>query len=479
MARKPAPKTSTKKSPAKRAGAAPKAAAAAHPSGLLVSISGIRGIAGQDLTPEVVVSFVQAFVRLIKGTRVVVGHDARPSAKWILPLVEATLRAHGVDVLFAGLSPTPTIGLLVRKLKAHGGINVTASHNPLPYNGLKFFSASGEFITKEMLQQLLAERAANPAPEAIPAIGKREDLVDPAEHHLRALLHAFPPPNRQRASKAPKVIIDCCNSTGAVLAPDVADAYGALFQLIFSDLSKYEFPREAEPTEKNIQTLCRTVVSQKADLGFAIDPDADRLAVVDENGLAIGEERTLVLATDAFLAITKKKTPIVVNLSTSRAIDDLAARHRTKVYRTAIGEANVLAGIREHKARIGGEGNGGVIVPAVQPGRDSAVAIALILMGLQSRGGTLSEWNASIPNYVMLKEKVSLGKLNVANVLSKVARTFDKARIDTTDGVKASFPDRWIHVRPSNTEPIVRLFAEAPTREAAAELIERASQAVK
>jgi phosphomannomutase len=281
-----------------------------------------------------------------------------------------------------------------------------------------------------------------------------------------------------RASRRPTVIIDCCNSSGAELAPDVADAYGALFQLINSDTTKYDFPRGPEPTEANLSALRRAVLRENADLGFGIDPDADRLAIVDEKGNAIGEERTLVLAADAFLSMHKKKSNIVVNLSSSIAINDVANRHGVKVFRTAIGEANVVAGLREHRALIGGEGNGGVIVPKVHPGRDAATGIALILMGLQARGGTLSEWNESFPNYVMLKQSVPLQGLSVSSVLAKIKKTFAKEQIDTTDGVKVTMGDRWLHVRPSNTEPIVRLFVEAPTQEAAQELVDRATALV-
>lgn len=443
---------------------------------ILVSISGIRGIAGAALSASAILPFVDAFARLVKGNRVVIGHDARPSAKWILPMVEAILRSRGIDVVVVGMVPTPTIGLLVRKLKAAGGINITASHNPIEYNGLKFFSAAGEFITAEMLEELkglMGAPSAGPAPK----IGKRAFLSDAAEMHLETLLNVFPPPERLRASKRPKVIIDCCNSSGAELAPDVADAYGAVFQLIHSDTTKYEFPRGAEPTEKNIVALRKAVAREGADLGFAIDPDADRLAIVDEMGNAIGEERTLVLAADSYFMFNKKPTTIVVNLSTSRAIDDVAEEHGIKVYRTAIGEANVLAGMRKYKARIGGEGNGGVIVPAVQPGRDVATAIALILMGLQARGGTLSDWNESIPNYSMRKVAVPRGDMSVDGALAKVRKAFAKeGHADDTDGIKISYRDRWVHVRASNTEPILRIFAEAPDDEGAEELIERVSK---
>ncbi|MEO8376968.1 MAG: phosphoglucosamine mutase, partial [Candidatus Sumerlaeota bacterium] len=233
----------------------------------------------------------------------------------------------------------------------------------------------------------------------------------------------------------------------------------------------------AEPIEENIKELRKRVVVQKADLGFAIDPDADRLSLVDEQGRAIGEERTLVLAADAYLSMTPRKTPIVVNLSTSSAIEDVARKHGTKVIRTSIGEANVLASLEAHKAHIGGEGNGGVIVPAVQPGRDAATAIALILMGLQARGGTLSQWNNEFPAYAMIKESLHMERDRMQKAISNISKIFNGAAIDLNDGMKASYPDRWIHVRPSNTEPVVRIYAEGRTRAAANELVDHAAKA--
>lgn len=442
---------------------------------LIVSISGIRGIAGDTLSAETVLSWVTAFVHLVRGPRIVVGHDARESVKWILPLVEGTLVSLGMEVVSVGLAPTPTVGLLTRRMKAAGGICITASHNPMPYNGLKFFHAAGEFINHEMLANLKALREKPPVENTIAPVGRIERPADPHHLHIKAITTAFPPPDQPRGAKFLRVIIDCCNSAGAIIAPDIADAYGAAFQLINSDTRKYTFPRGAEPTEENIVGLRKAVVKERADLGFAIDPDADRLAIVDEMGRAIGEERTLVLAADSYLTNFRRKSPIVVNLSTSRAIDDLAKRHKVPVHRTAIGEANVLAGMREHGARLGGEGNGGVIVPAVQPGRDSATAIALILLGLQARGGTISQWNASIPEYALIKSSAPLAGLSVAKALTRVRQAFKGAAADTTDGVKLSYEDRWIHVRPSNTEPIVRLFAEAPNSVGAQELIDKAA----
>ena len=452
----------------------------ARKSALFVTISGIRGVAGVDLTPHEIASYVCAFALMTKAKKIVLGHDARPSAHWILPLVEGTLRGCGVEVLFSGLTATPTLGLLVRTLKADGGINVTASHNPIEYNGLKFFSRTGSFITKQMLADLI--KAHNDIGAGIVRgsgiVGGKTVLEHPSKHHLNALLKALSPIAKNWTRKI-RTVIDCCNSTAAELSPRVVKAYGANAEVIFDDTKVYKFPRGAEPVEANIKELRTQVVKRKASVGFAIDPDADRLALVDETGRAIGEERTLVLAADAYLTLTKKKTPIVVNLSTSSAIEDVARKHGTRVIRTAIGEANVLAGMEKHGASIGGEGNGGVIVPAVQPGRDAATAIALILMGLQSRGGTLSQWNAEFPAYAMVKESLHIDRDLMQKVLPKIQKLFKEAEIDTSDGVKATFADRWIHVRPSNTEPVVRVYAEGRRQSDAMELVDRAAKALQ
>lgn len=445
-------------------------------SPLMVTISGVRGIAGDALTPITVTRYTMAFARLTEAKRVVVGFDARPSGRWILPIIEGVLRSLGIDVVMVGLNSTPTVGLLVRKLKADGGIIITASHNPIEYNGLKFFHSGGEFITAEMLEDLKKHlEKVDKAPIQGTRVGKKAVLSDAAEYHLRALLSALSPPERVRASQRPTVIIDCCNSCGVELAPDVADAYGALFQLLHADTSKYTFPRGAEPTEVNIRALRQAVVKENAGVGFALDPDADRLALVDENGEALGEERTFLLAADAYLTMAKRKSPLVVNLSTTMAVEDLAAKHKVSVYRTAIGEANVMAGIRKHKARIGGEGNGGVIFPAVHPGRDAATGIALILIGLQNLGIPLSEWNAQFPVYTMRKDSIPLENgITARQAISKISRSFSREKKDTTDGLKVIFKDKWLHIRPSNTEPIIRLFAEAGSPEEAESLIERA-----
>lgn len=461
-------KTVAKKSPKPRTKKAP----AKVEAPLIVSISGIRGIAGLSLTHATMLPYLEAFLSLCKGKRMILGYDARPSTMWISQFVQSILVSKGFDVVLVGLAPTPSVGFLVRKLKAAGGICITASHNPTEYNGLKFFHSAGEFLTAEMLVKIkkLAEKPIEVT--EVPKPGTVKEVPESLDLHLQALISAVPPPERKRASKAPKVIIDTCNNSGAVLAPDVADSYGAVFQMINSDMTKFSFPRGAEPIAENIGQLRRAVVKEAADLGFATDPDADRLALVDEQGLAIGEERTLVLATDAYFSyVSKRKSPVVVNLATSMAMEDVVKKHGVKLYRTAIGEANVLAGIKKYKAAIGGEGNGGVIFPKVQPGRDTASAIALILIGLQARGGTLSEWNATFPNYAMAKEKVPLGSLSVSAALAKVKKAYKGEKIDETDGIKVTMKGCWIQVRASNTEPIVRVTAEAATEKEAQTLL--------
>jgi phosphomannomutase len=440
----------------------------------IVSVAGLRGIVGVSFTPNVIIPYVAAFADLVGRKRVVVGGDSRESRSWAQAVVEAVLRARGVEVISIGLAPTPTIGMCVRHFKAGGGIAITASHNPAEWNGLKFFQANGEFLTpaqNEKLQALIKKPAAS---KAGARIGGHQEVTDAIMHHLEVVRGTLGP-LLPRKGRRLRIVLDCCNGAASVLAPLVASAFGATPEVIFASPGR-PFPRGAEPLPHNLKALCREVKLNKADLGAAFDPDADRLALVDENGRAIGEERTLVLAADTWLSLASQPTPIVVNLSTSRAIDDLAAKHKTTVARTRIGEAHVVAGIRAAKATIGGEGNGGVILPALHSGRDAATALALVLIGMHRHKGTLSEWNASIPDYVMLKEKVELGTISVKKTLARARKLFkDAAEVDDTDGLKFVFKDSWLHLRPSGTEPIMRVFVEAPDAVTAKALLTRAA----
>ncbi|MEQ8821053.1 MAG: phosphoglucosamine mutase [Sumerlaeia bacterium] len=440
----------------------------------IVSVAGLRGIVGESFTEEIIIPYVCAFADLLETKTVVVGGDSRPSRSWAQPAVESALRARGVDVISIGLAPTPTHGMMVRRFAAGGAIAITASHNPIPWNGLKFFHEGGEFLTPDhhtRLHHSMEHPAATPH-----RIGTRTVQEDALDFHLKTLMDVLPPKSGARPLK---VVIDCCNGASSVLAPRVAEAYGATAEPFWNDPNQV-FPREAEPLPHNLVELSARVLASGADFGAAIDPDADRIAFVDETGRAIGEERSLVLGIDAYLKMSGEKTPVAVNLSTSQAIDALGRREGFDVHRTKIGEAHVLAGLRQVHAKIGGEGNGGVILPSVHPGRDAATALALILLGLQERGGTLSEWNGTIPDYALVKDKVERGNISVEESIARARTEFaDADHADDTDGIKFLLSgERWVHLRPSGTEPILRIFAEAPDAAAAKALVLRAHKAL-
>jgi len=445
----------------------------------IVSVAGLRGIVGKSFTPEIIFPYIAAFAALVPTPRVVVGGDSRASRSWAQPLVESILRARGVDVISVGLVPTPTLGMLVREFRAGGGIAITASHNPGQWNGLKFFHEEGEFMTPDHHKRMEALLHGGTAKAVVKTLGSRNERFDAAEIHLNRLTRILSPIS---APVRPlKVVIDCCNGAASHIAPLVARTYGAEPIVLFNDPAQ-PFPRGAEPLPENLGALCEAVKGAGADFGVAIDPDADRLALVDETGRAIGEERTLVLGIDAYLTRRQLERPgvalqpMAVNLSTSIAIDHLAKRYGTTVARTKIGEAHVLAGLRAVDAEIGGEGNGGVIFPAVHPGRDAATALALIILGLRARGGKLSEWNATVPDFVMIKDKVELGTVSVADTLARARTAFSSGHLDDTDGLKATWSDRWVHLRPSGTEPILRVFVEAPDQASANALLQQARQ---
>ena len=457
------------------------------PSQLIVSVSGIRGVIGDSLTPEVALRYLRAFAASLKGKRVILGCDSRPSRSWLMPLAQSAFIASGKDVVDLGIVPTPTVGIMVRKYKAAGGLCITASHNPVIYNGLKFFHSGGEFFTKadnEKLKELYDKQAWIEAD--VKSLGRLFADDTALDVHIDLIMKklggALETPKGKRAKKL-KVVVDCCNGAGSVIAPRLLRKLGFEVVELFVDPSQPDFPRGAEPVPDNLGLLCKAVKKHKADIGFALDPDADRLAIVSEKGKPLGEERTLTLAAAAFFASARgkdRKGPFVVNLSCSMAMDDVAQRYGIPIFRTAVGEANVVEGMRLHGAPIGGEGNGGVIFPATQPGRDAATAIAWILIALRRHGGTISELNESYPDYVMLRQKVSLGQIAVAQALNKARKIFaDAQSVNDLDGLKFLWEDKWFHVRPSNTEPIIRMTAEAADAAQAQALLDRAAAIVR
>jgi len=426
---------------------------------LKISISGVRGVIGDSLTPTLLTRFAQAFGTYTGSGTVVLGRDTRTSGEMVRQAVVAGLLSSGCRVIDLGICPVPTVQLAVRHRRAHGGIAITASHNPAEWNALKFVGPDGLFLGAGPARELLDIYHQGDY-VAVPGDRMRsvERMTDALDLHLRAIMDAVGPlplgPRRLR------VALDGCNGAGALLAPRLLDALGVDVVAI-NVTPNGLFPRGAEPIPENLGALCETVRANGCDIGFAQDMDADRLAVVSEAGVPIGEDYTLVLATWHVLAT--RPGPVVANLSTTAALDEVARRFNCQVLRTKIGEANVTERMVAERAVIGGEGNGGVIYPAINFARDSHVGMALILHLLASSGRTVSGLMAELPRFVMVKEKLACPSNKIPDVLRMVKREFADLPMDTRDGVKVMLPDGWFHVRGSNTEPIVRVVAEAPT----------------
>ena len=440
-------------------------------STLKISISGARGIIGDSLTPQLAAALAQAFGTYIGGGPVLVGRDARRSGPMIAQAVVSGLLAVGAQPVDAGVCAIPSFLYLVKHVKACGGIAVTASHNPKEWNGLKFIGAEGLYLTPHQTEEYLdiyhqGEFSFVP-PERYKAMTTETDAGAP---HLRRILSKFDVDAVRR--RRFRVALDCNNGAGAVLAPRLLDELGCEVVAIHA-VPNGEFAHDPEPLPENIGEVCRAVRDSRADVGFVQDADADRLAVVNERGQPLGEEMTLALA--AAHVLGWRKGPVVCNLSTSRTIDDIAASRGVKVYRTKIGEINVvekLLAVRP-RAAIGGEGNGGVIDPEVHPCRDSFAAMAHILEAMARSGKKISDLHKALPRYVMIKDRIEGTAEQAHRWIGKLKKSYaGRGRVDLTDGLKVDFKDYWIHVRPSNTEPIIRLLAEARTGTAARRALE-------
>ncbi len=449
------------------------------PMSFIRSISGLRATLGDDLHPDVVVRYVSAFARFIGGGEVVVGRDGRPSGGWIEDLVVGTLRASGVSVRRIGMAPTPTVQLATEHSGASGGISITASHNPVEWNGLKFLNAQGIFLDAAECEGFFAivdspERTwAGPlgAGSLVDASGLLTEHVD------RILSLAFVDLERLRARNF-VVVVDAVHASGSYIVPLLLERCGCRVVRLYCDGSG-NFPHTPEPLPANLTDLAAAVVSEGADFGVAVDPDADRLVLIDERGESIGEEYTITLATDFILATERERDPnaqlrVVVNLSTTRAIEDVAARYGAETIRTPVGEINVARRMRETGAVIGGEGSGGVILSTLHYGRDSLAGIIITLSALLRHGGKLSELRQDLPSYEIVKKKMDLpAGTAVADLLAAVANNAgDDVQVRTDDGVRLDFEKSWVHLRGSNTEPILRVIAEAPTAIEAEELAE-------
>jgi phosphomannomutase len=441
-------------------------------SSLKISISGIRGIVGDSLTPQLAGALAQSFATYLGAGPVMVGRDARPSGAMIKPAVISGLLASGCQPVDVGICPIPSFLLLTKESKAAGGIAVTASHNPKEWNGLKFISRDGLYLTPHQMEEFLdiyhQGEFSFVQPERYKTLRTESR---PTEPHLKKLLAHFDVSLIRR--KKFKVAIDCGNGAGAILAPQLLDALGCVTVLI-NAVPDGSFAHQSEPLPANIRELCRAVVRNQADIGFVQDADADRLAIVNDKGEPLGEEMTLALA--ARYVLSKKRGSVVCNLSTTRAIDDIAAARKVPVFRTKIGEINVVEKVlsAEPETAIAGEGNGGVILPRIHPCRDSFTAMCLTLESMASSGKTISALRKDIPRYVMIKEKIDGSAERASRLIGRLKKKYEgEGRVNLLDGLKVDFQDHWIHVRPSNTEPIIRVIAEAKTAETAKTAIRR------
>jgi len=446
-------------------------------STLMVSISGIRGIIGDGLDPQVLVKYTSAYADFVKSGTVVIGRDARITGDMVKSVVIGTLLAKGLDVVDIGICPTPTVQYTVKTLKAGGGIAISASHNPNQWNALKLLNSTGQFMTPEENAEMLKtlETSTSNYPEW-DKIGKLTIYEEGLKRHVKDVLNLKHVDLEAIRKKKFKVVADCVNGAGVYVIPDLLRQFGC--EVIEHDCEKTGiFPRLPEPLPENLTATMKAVKDNNADLGVVVDPDVDRLVLITDKGEPFSEENTVTSAVKFILS--KEKSNAVVNLSTTRAVDDVAAQYGGKVFRSPVGEANVVKKMKETGAIIGGEGSGGVIYPELHYGRDALVGIALLLQLLTETGKSISQLKEELPSYFIAKQKIVLGNVNPDQVIKKLTEKYASEKINTEDGLRIDFSDHWVHFRKSNTEPIVRIIAEAKDKAQAEKLSAKYVEEIK
>jgi phosphomannomutase len=451
---------------------------------LMFSVSGLRGIANTDLTQEIAVSVTRAFAAFIKARTIVMGRDTRPSSSMFAKAITDALKTSGCRVINLDIVPTPTVLFIVRRVKADAGIMITASHNPIDNNGIKFINSKGEFLDDAAVNDFLAfiRQPVRPTSSSVKSpvvmyreavdrhiseiidvldMGKKEEKGEKAKKGKKAKIKTV------AAAVPMRIAVDAVNGAGSNAMPALLERLGCTVLRLNCEF-RSAFPRPPEPTPENITGLCELVRQEHCDLGFAVDPDCDRLSIVDDLGNAIGEENTLVLAAEQVLGATSRKTAMVTNLSTTSRMDHVARQYRSRLIRTRVGEAHVVDAIKKAKAIIGGEGNGGIIYPRINATRDALVAAALVIKLLTSRKQKLSELMSQYPPLYMIKEKIETTKEKFIAKQAAIVRAF-KGKVNKTDGLRIAKKDCWVHIRPSNTEPLVRVIAEASDQKTAKE----------
>jgi phosphomannomutase len=441
---------------------------------LKISISGVRGVIGKSLTPTLLTRFAQAFGTHTGSGTIVVGRDPRTSGEMVKHAVIAGILSSGGRVLDIGVCPVPTVQMQVRRRKANGGIAITASHNPAEWNALKFIGSNGLFLdggqARELLDIYHQGEYTKVSGEEIRSV---EEVEGAGDAHIKAIIDALGPlPANKRKLR---VVIDSCNGAGSIVGPKLLEALGA--EVIAINVTPDgSFPRPAEPLPENLGDLCEAVKKHGADAGFAQDMDADRLAIVSEQGIPIGEDYTLVLA--ALYVLGRERGPVVANLSTTSALEDVAKKFGCPLFLTKIGEVNVTDKMQQQNAVIGGEGNGGVIYPRINFARDSLVGMAHVIHLLADSGKTVTQLLDEFPRYTVVKEKIVCPSEKIPAVLRFLRQEYEKFPLDTRDGVKVTLPEGWFLVRGSNTEPIVRIVAESQSENKAREIVARVYEQV-
>lgn len=437
----------------------------------IISVSGLRGVVGETLTPEVAKRYVSALAAELPPGPVLISRDGRASGPMLSTAVVEAITRTGRNVLDADVAATPTTGVLVRQHQAAGGVQISASHNPAEYNGLKLFSAEGRIIPATSGQRVLDRYRSGALAEAAETLGSYERLTDTVTDHW-SLIASTVHVDRIRERRF-RVLLDANHGAGGLLGRHMLEALGCEITLLGASPDGM-FEHTPEPTAENLAGVLARVVEVGANLGFCQDPDADRLAIIDEQGRYLGEEYTLAMCVDHELR--RRAGPIVTNCSTSRMSEDLATKYGVPFYRSAVGEANVVDVMIARGAVLGGEGNGGVIDPRVGWVRDSFAGMALVLDAMAARRVKVSQLADELPRYEIVKTKISVESTKVPEALAALKKHFAEAQADTLDGLRLDWPGKWLLVRASNTEPIVRAIAEAPTAMEAKMLCDEAAR---
>ena len=439
---------------------------------LITSISGIRGIYGKTLTNSIASSYVESFSALQSSGKILLAQDSRPHGKEIYKSACDILTKLGRDVISCGIIPTPTAQYIIKKEKLAGGIVITASHNPIEWNGLKFLDNDGCFLNADKMNKVLSKDSKS----SINNAGKIIKSENSYQDHIKNILNLSCIDINEIKAKKFKVVVDTVNGAAYKALPELLENLNCNVIKIYCD-NDGTFPRETEPIPSHLEDLSKAVTINNADIGFATDPDADRLAIVDNHGNPIGEESTLVLALESYLKYYKGSQKVVTNLSTSMAVDVIAHQYNSTVQRSSVGEINVVEKMKELDSAIGGEGNGGVILEESHLGRDSLVAAAMVLNHLAQSNLPFDKILEDIPRYVMIKDKISLQNDIDLKHIKTLFQTDDITFIED-DGLKIVWEDKWIHIRKSNTEPIIRIISEADTFANAKNLINHIKESI-